>query len=340
MRDTYRRLSCRLLRALGRRVPPSRHDGRAIETAIVLIPELYGDTILTTPLLLALRALSPGVEITAVGTGPGVRLLAHDAAVRHAVHLRRASPAERARVFDRRFDVLLSTKDHPSFTNLRLVRRIQAEYRIGFDHPGHEGFFDALVERPDQMPVWEKVAGLVEPLGATVSTAPRPYLPDGPVSEAVRTFVSTLVADESVLAVNISASKPEKRWPTARWRSVLAGIDRPVVLLAAPEHTADRHRLEAELPNAVPSPPTASLFDVAHIVRHAAALLSTDTATVHVASCSDTPVLALYRNPRDLAKFPPLSSRNRVLLARDSDLESIGPDAVREGLNELEREFT
>jgi ADP-heptose:LPS heptosyltransferase len=334
-----RRLACRLLGAVGRTVRPSRHDGRAIESVVVLIPELFGDTILTTPLLRSLRSAFPGVEITVVGTGPGVSLLAHDPSVHRAINIKRASAEERAGLFRKHFDVLLSTKDHPSFTNLRLVRRIGAAYRIGFDHRGHQGFFDCLVERPEQMPVWEKTPGLVEPLHGAPEQSPRPYLPEGPVSASVREFVDTHLSNGSTIAVNISASKPEKRWPTNRWRDLLSGITRPIVLLAAPEHASDRDRLEAELAGVLPSPDTESLFDVGHIVRHAAALLSTDTATVHVASCFDTPVVALYRNPRDLAKFPPLSSHNQVLLALDDDLSSIGLDQVREGFTALEKQL-
>lgn len=340
MNAGYRRLSCRLLGMMGRSVHPFPHDGRTIETVVVLIPELFGDTILTTPLLRSLRTAFPAVEITVVGTGPGVGLLAHDGSVHRAINVKRSSTKERATLFRRRFDVLLSTKDHASFTNLRLVRRIEAGYRIGFDHPGHHGFFECLVERPEQMPVWEKTPALVEPLrGVASSPAPRPYLPDGPVSTPIRQFVATHLTNGSTIAVNISASKPEKRWPTDRWKDLMTSITRPIVLLAAPEHAADRKRLEAELAGVIPSPSTESVFDVGHIVRHAAALISTDTATVHVASCFDTPVVALYRNPRDLAKFPPLSSRNQVLLALDDDLGSIGLQQVREGLTELEKQL-
>ena len=339
MRAGYRRLACSLLNAAGRTVHPSPHDGGAIETVVVLIPELFGDTILTTPLLRSLRTAFPAVEITVVGTGPGVGLLVHDGSVHRAINIKRAPSEERANLFRRRFDVLFSTKDHASFTNLRLVRRIEAGYRIGFDHPGHRGFFDCLVERPEQMPVWKKTPGLVEPLRQGTGPAPRPYLPDGPVSAPIEKFVATHLASGSTIAVNISASKPEKRWSTDRWKDLLAGIIRPIALLAAPEHAADKKCLEAELAGVIPSPQTESVFDVGHIVRHAAALISTDTATVHIASCFDTPVVALYRNPRDLAKFPPLSSRNQVLLALDDDLESIGLQQVREGFTELEKQL-
>lgn len=330
MRTAYRRFTCRLLRASGRRVGPSPYSGGPVNSAVVLMPELFGDTILTTPLIRALSSAAPAAEITVVGKGPGVRLLSHDDRISRTIELRDASKQERDALFGRRFDVLLSTKDHPSFTNLRLVRRIDAGYRIGFDHPGHRGFFDHLVVRPEQMPVWEKTMGLIEPLGSASST--RPYLPDGPVSPAVLQFVAEQMADRSVLAVNISASKPEKRWPTARWEELLLGVDGPFVVLAAPEHATDRHELESKLNGAIPSPATGSLFDVGCIIRHATLLLTTDTAAVHIASCFDTPVLALYRNPRDLAKFPPLSKRNEVVLAPDNDLTSISVADVREQL--------
>lgn len=333
MRHSFRKFTCGLLRISGRRVQPSPFSGQQVNSAAVLIPELFGDAILTTPLIHALSSVAPAAEITVVGNGPGVRLLEHDERVSRAIDLRQASRQERYALFRRRFDLLLSTKDHPSFTNLRLVRRIDAGYRIGFDHPGHRDFFNHLVERPEQMPVWEKTTGLVEPLGAAPRS--RPYLPDGPVSTAVKEFVATHMAGRQVIAVNISASKPQKRWPTARWEELLSGVAGPVAVLAAPEHTTDRHELESKLSEAIPSPMTANLFDVGHIVRHAAVLLTTDTATVHVASCFDTPVLVLYRSARDLAKFPPLSERSEVLLARAEDLLSISVAEVREALEDF-----
>lgn len=341
MKTAYRRLACRVLRVAGRQVQTSPHSGGEVSSIVVLIPELFGDTILMTPLIRALSLIAPAAEITVVANGPGVRLLVHDDRVSRAIDLRGATKEDRGALFDRQFDVLLSTKDHPSFTNLRLVRRIDAGYRVGFDHPGHRGFFDHLVVRPEQMSVCEKTLGLIEPLRVDLSltTNSRPYLPEGPVSPAIRKFVAEEMvdqrADRSVLAVNISASKPEKRWPLARWKELLNGIEGPAIVLAAPEHTTDRQALESEVGCVIPSPPTESLFDVGHIVRHAAALLTTDTAAVHIASCFDTPVLALYRNSRDLAKFPPLSKRNQVLLALDDDLMSISVAHVREGLGAL-----
>ncbi len=291
---------CRLLRVSGRRTVVSPYVQGSLNSVIVLMPELFGDVIMTTPLIRALGSIAPAAEIIVAGSGPGVRLLSHDDLVTQAIDLREVSKQERRALFARRYDVLLSTKDHPSFTNLRLVRQFKAGYRIGFDHLGHKGFFNCLVARPEQMPAWEKVVGLVENLGSPSSVSP--YLPGGPVSP-------------------------------------VSDVTGPFVVLAAPEHSADRRELESGLSGAIPSPATESLFDVGEIVRHSSVLLSTDTAAVHVASCFDTPVLALYRNPRDLAKFPPLSKHNHVLLALDDDLTSISVAEVREGLDSLKREL-
>jgi len=307
---------CRLLRVSGRRTVVSPYVQGSLNSVIVLMPELFGDVIMTTPLIRALGSIAPAAEIIVAGSGPGVRLLSHDDLVTQAIDLREVSKQERRALFARRYDVLLSTKDHPSFTNLRLVRQFKAGYRIGFDHLGHKGFFNCLVARPEQMPAWEKVVGLVENLGSPSSVSP--YLPGGPVSPAIKEFVASELA---------------------RWSELLSDVTGPFVVLAAPEHSADRRELESGLSGAIPSPATESLFDVGEIVRHSSVLLSTDTAAVHVASCFDTPVLALYRNPRDLAKFPPLSKHNHVLLALDDDLTSISVAEVREGLDSLKREL-
>lgn len=97
----------------------------------------------------------------------------------------------------------------------------------------------------------------------------------------------------------------------------------------------DAPDMDGEPTRAIPWPATQSLLDVGYIIRHTSVVLTTDTAAVHIASCFDTPVLVLYRNPRARAKFLPLSESDHVLVGDENHLASISVDEVRTGLQLL-----
>ena len=66
------------------------------------------------------------------------------------------------------------------------------------------------------------------------------------------------------------------------------------------------------------------------MVKNMRILVTPDTSLVHIASCYNTPIVALYRLERDLKKFKPLSEINRVHVTPTGVIDDIAPADVLE----------
>jgi ADP-heptose:LPS heptosyltransferase len=301
-----------------------------IESVIILAQERFGDIIVTTPLFRNLRKMFPKMEITVLGVTEIINILKPDRNLNLVCNIKRADQQLKQQIFSRTYDVLYNTKDHPSFTFIKLSGKIKARHKVGIYHERHTGFFHHMFDLDDTLPTVEKNLALMNYLGAPVSEADvRPYLPAGPVSSEIKEFIQT-VSGKKLTGINLSASNRNKEWGPERWREFLNHIDAHVIILSTKEHLDNKRALEQEFSQVIPSPLTPSIFDVGYMVQHMQVLVTPDTSLVHVASCYDTPIVALYRLERDLQKFKPMSKLNRVHVTPSGELDDIQPsDVVR-----------
>ena len=335
-----RALARMIIRLAGRRKatgPPPRSP----QSFVILAQEKLGDAILMTPLFANLKRLFPGAGITVVAFSRiGWFFEAHP----HVDRVLYAKPDWLA--FFRRarretYDVLFNSKDHPSFTFLFVTLLLRTRHTVGFDHPYHQGYFHHLLTGPFHRHMVEKYCDFLRYLaGESARLQCRPSLPDGPVSAAVREFLSRKAGSYELVA-NLSAGEPDREWSLERWKEFFSGEKRPAVVVSMPGRYADKRMLEREFAQIQPSPGTQSIFDAAALIRHARCLVSPDTALVHVAACSDTPVVALYRaDPDHVRRFGPLSSRHRSLVSPSYRVEDIPPSEAVEATEELLGEVT
>ena len=117
---TLKRLGIRLLLLrYGWIRPRKRWDG-PLRRVVILSQEKFGDTILLTALLRALKRARPDVWITVVAVRPMGEILDHCPYVDALHNLRTMDRKERRRLFRVRFDLLFNAKDHPSSTFVML----------------------------------------------------------------------------------------------------------------------------------------------------------------------------------------------------------------------------
>ncbi len=154
-----------------------------------------------------------------------------------------------------------------------------------------------------------------------------PYLPEGPVSEDIQEFAKSL-AGKKLTGINLSASNRSKEWGVDRWQTFLEKVDEEVIILSTADHIKNKKFLEDRFTQVIPSPQTVTIFDVAYLVKHMRVLVTPDTSLVHIASCYNTPIVALYRLERDLKKFKPLSQVNRVVVTPTGVIDDIIPEDV------------
>jgi heptosyltransferase-3 len=142
------------------------------------------------------------------------------------------------------------------------------------------------------------------------------------------------------IAIHPGSGGASKCWPVERFAAVVSGLwrrRRPVLLLAGP---ADHERL-MELQRLLPPPEEAAmlmtlrnapLLDVARHLQHCDAYLGNDSGVTHLAALLGVPTVALF-GPSDPVVWQPQGRAVRVLY--EPRLEDIGVEMVLRALDGL-----
>lgn len=302
------------------------------ESIVLLARERYGDAILMTPLIKNLRMAYPGVSIYIVAfTRIIFDFFSRDANVTAVYHAKRNLTKYFSEVLTKKFDLLFNPKNHPS-TNFYLQSRfIRARYKVGHRNTNHDELYDFLIDLAPGTHESSRSLSLLDVLGKTPAAVCRPYIPEMPVSDDTRLFLDTLRSG-IYTGINISAGKPGGHRTIEQWSDLVGNYPAErFIIFSSPADTGEKKTIEKLHENVLSSPVTKNLYEVWKIVDRLKLLVTPDTSLVHVASCSDTPVLALYRqNPADSIEFSPLSSLHEIIVSSTPDVADIENRMVTE----------
>ncbi|MBM3162123.1 MAG: glycosyltransferase family 9 protein [Chlorobi bacterium] len=310
----------------------------ALSNIVILAQEKYGDAILLTSLLKLLKKNFPETSVHVVTFSRAVYGFFQSDRNIDRLHLAKHKAWRYYReILTKRFDLLFNTKDHPSTSFLLHSLVIRAARKAGIDCEFHRGIYDYLVDLDYHTPVALKNCGLLSILGKPfLPEECRPYIPEHPVSEPLRSFVESL-HEHSCIGLNISAGGPTRYWTEENWKKLVEAFpDERFIVFSAPGDLPEKHRLELQCQNIVRSPATANLYEARLLVQKLRLLVTPDTALVHVASCSGTPVLGLYGiAPQDQSRFRPLLIKSIMVVSPTALVSDIKPETVIAGTREL-----
>ncbi len=163
-----------------------------------------------------------------------------------------------------------------------------------------------------------------------------------PALAAARMRVDALLAPiggASFLAVNLGASKPEKRWPDRHFAALLAHPmlrSHAIVLTGGPgDRAAAESVAQAAAGRALDLVGRTSLLELTAVLERAALTVTGDTGAMHLAVARSRPVVALF-GPGDPQRTGPYRQLERVLRMppwdgtqrRTAKMEDLTPDAV------------
>jgi len=362
-----RRLYAALFRAYRALFPTPHWPGRLTPASIrrVLIIQHYGvgDMILTTPLIGFLHEHLPGGEIDVLASPRNAPVLAGDARVRRVFihdHTWRRWLAVLPRLRARRYDVIFSGQTAKGFDE-GLTASLAAHpgsYKVSVWRPKrYQGFFTTLARsRPGSMQTAAHVLSLgYHALGLRMPPAER-ALRAHPLRMAADASAEARVASytrehglDPFVVVNLSAFFSSRDWPAehcARFVQLLLDrhADLSVVVTPAPAKPEAAAEVVRRCSAArVSLAPVFPLLDLAALVRRAAAVVSTNTALVHLASACGRPVVALYAPevPADVALWVPLAVPYRAVASPlRGSLGDIAPEAIADAFDSLRGETT
>ena len=334
IRSKAKRILIKLMLLILRPVESQSEFEGQLKSIIILAQEKIGDAILLTPLFKNLRRVFPEIEIHVVALSPVYPFFENDPNVDVVYKVKQNYLAYFQSLRKKKFDLLFSTKDHPSFTFLYQSRIIPAKYRIGIFHPYHRGFFNYLIQLDFHQHIIEKNLAILEFLNIPLTDEDRrPYLPENNIPNEIRSF-SSKISNLNCIGINLSAGEKDREWSFEKWAAFLKEIDFKVIIFATQDRNDDKQKLENMFGHVVQSPITKTIFEVGHILQHLKLLISPDTALIHLASCFKIDVVGLYRSKViHLTRFYPYLVNNQVLISPTSRIEDIPMREVIDAVN-------
>ncbi|NMW21264.1 MAG: glycosyltransferase family 9 protein [Chlorobiaceae bacterium] len=336
----FRQRFARTLQFIGKRQQREPSLKGTPESIVILARECYGDCILLTPLIGSLRKEYPELSIYIIAFSQIIfNFFTADTNVTAVYHAKRNIKRYYKEILSKEFDLLFNPKDHPSTHFLIQSMLIRARHKVGHFNPDHEGLFDQLITLEPNSHESVKNLSLLSALGSTSRLHCKPYLPPMPVSNETATFLQTLHPGKYI-GINISAGHIGGYRTPEQWSRLIQSFpDETFVIFSAPKDLEEKRKLETPHPNVLTSPSTQNIFEVGEIVKTLKLLITPDTSLVHIAACSDTPIIALYRKHlADRTQFGPLSSLQEIIVSSTADVIDIDTNEVTEALRKMLKE--
>ena len=323
-----------------------------------MMPTWFGDCLMATPALRALRAAFPDAHLDALIREPLAPLLEGlpflDGVVTHGGGVKRSgrgrssgggrgsSPLGLAKRLNRmKFDTAVLLPN--SFRSAALVAMAGIKRRIGYDRDGRGVLLtDRLVPRHDgkdyvPVPAVEYYLSIAAYLGT-------PGLSNGPGSSAPavadhRMEVATRAEDDvraasmlepaqgrPVALLNPGAAKPEKRWPPQSFAQLAGRLHDELGMAVAVTGAPDEREVVARVAGAAPCrvidllKAGATLGQLKSVVKLSRVLVTNDTGPRHLAAAVGTPVVTLFG--------PTLPAWTEIGFAHERKVVAADPAAV------------
>ncbi len=329
--NVFRERFAKTLQLLAKRRQSAPFPDKTPESIVILARECYGDCIMLTPLIGTLRREYPELSIYIIAFSRIIfNFFSADTNVTAVYHAKRDMKRYYKEILSKKFDLLFNPKDHPSTHFLIQSMLINAHHKVGHFNPNHEGLFNHLITLGPDTHESAKNLSLLSIINPIALQHPcKPYLPPMPVSDETASFLATLHPGRYI-GINLSAGHIGGHRTIQQWSGLIKEfLNETFIILSAPQDLEEKRKLEQLHHNVLPSPSTQNIFEVGEIVKKLKILITPDTSLVHIAACSDTPIIALYRKHlADRTQFGPLSTLQEIIISPTPDVIDIDPKQV------------
>jgi heptosyltransferase-2 len=302
---------------------------------LVVAPNWIGDTVMSLPVVRALRRATSGRFIVLAPRGPAAIYRAEGSA--DAVIVRSGLLGDVSALRRERCDEAWLLPN--SFRSAVAPFLAGIPTRLGYSTDGRRWLLTHPVEEPPRTghQLHDYDALLLSRGIEPEAGRPTLPLPARAVERAAEVLQDAgLAGPPPALLAPASAGLPAKRWPAARYaelarRFVAAG--RTCALVVGPGETAIAGEVAERAGSALPTLGTAlDPVELAALLARASVVVANDSGPMHLAAAVGAPVVGLF-GPTDPARTGPVGERTRVV-KRGSMME-IGLEEVLAAVNEL-----
>jgi len=287
---------------------PARWDWSGVRSILVIRLRSIGDTVLTTPSLLALRRFLPQAQIHVLLEDWVAPLLEGSDLVDRVISIPRQSHSARARLARelrrRHYDVVYNL--HGGTTATFLARASGAKHRVGFAHYQYARLHNHVAPAPQR--IWERPAlhsveqllALIGWTGVPVTDRPLTRLPE--TAAAVKAIGEKLTAagiDEAadLVLLHPAAALATKQWATENFAAVAAQVSArglvPVAIVSANERLV-LQSLKQQSTVRIVGFDNLSLPEVVALSSRARLFVGNDSGIAHIAAAAGAPCVVIF----------------------------------------------
>lgn len=279
----------------------------------VLVTRLsyLGDVVLSLPLVDAIAAAVPGIQIDYLTRPPGAQLLAGDPRFA-AVHVARPGAAASLRLVHalrtRRYAAVIDLFSNPRSAWLSFFSG--APIRIGGARRGRRHLYTHPVRTaPGVRAVPDVFMAYAAPLGIA-ARAGKPVLPlsrgEMDAADAVLSRAG-VPAGRPRIGIHPGGKWPVKRWPTEKFAALLETLDAggaAVVVFTGPGEADATDRLREGAGGLATFLPEMGVRDVAGVISRLDAMVACDGGIMHVSVAVGTPTVGVFGSSEPDVWFP------------------------------------
>jgi heptosyltransferase III len=284
-----------------------------------------GDMILTTPLFSGLKKIFPSSEIYVLTSKVNNQIALSDKNVTGTIIYKKNFFSVLKLIFalkKLKFDYWIDTKDEYSSTSRTLLKFGKFNKSLGFNTK--ESQFDISLKN------YVKGTHTVD-----INLSPVVYFDKDIDVEEFKPIINIPLevkekyknifsgTGKKKILINLSAGAENRYWKTEKWLELMHSIDTENDIFMISDfkdrHLAEKIEKNYESGN-LKYIHAASIFEVAEAVRECDIIVSPDTSIVHLASCFNKPIVAMFHNVEWVIKrYAPLSDVHKVILSKEKN---------------------
>ncbi len=347
-----RRIVGRLLSTLfGRKAHARRLRPKEIKRVLLIRYDRLGDAVVSTPVIETLHRLSSDIEIDVLGSPHNASLLKADHRISQ-VHVWDGSPGSlfgiiracRRRSYDLTLQLILNRTTNPA-----IIAGLATPHGrvVGKGHAYNADLFDHLVtsEPASQHFADQTYAVLLDAIDfGSDPPEPPPYsidLPERARRETEELIRAAGLEPDRYLLLNASAGAPERSLGVEKGIELAQVLQRICeesgISLAISGSPEEREKVEVIAAGSkgtiLPFP---SIIHLCCGVATARLLVTPDTGPVHIASATDTPVVAYYSEHDKPEGWGPRGGKSSIVIAAvHGEVKTVNIDEIAQKTREL-----
>lgn len=278
---------------------------RDIKKILLVRLRLIGDVLMTTPSVKILRNALPSTKIYYLVEPPQNELLEGNPDIDRLIVIdRKASFKELfgliKKMREERFDVAIDFHGGPRASILTLLSG--AKIRVGYSYSPRRVFYHIKVERGVKDGFIHSVINqlnLLKGIGIEWEDIPPLFMPsiDGEEKEKLdKIFKDKGLENKNFIVFHVSAGNRYREWGVENWKNLIKAISKDMKLTSVLIGSRDDIFYERSLdfPNVVSLIGRINLREVREVIRKSLLFVGPDSGPMHIASTTDTPIIALF----------------------------------------------